>query len=383
LQYVDAQAQISVKTESPVYFSNDPIKVSGSVFNTSGFPVKNGTVTIKVFGINSTQIVYNTSVPMSNGYFNTSDLSLAGDDANGILQLMLGGWGEMSKLFGQRYNLTATALVDGKTGSTAWTQLEIKGYFTTPSAMMLYGGLINLILFIIVISLPSAGKGNWLLIKRILIFLFISGIALSPIASIFTVDSEVGINSPIGLLKKDDNSNLGAITSQWVINMGGTTVDNIITGGVQIPVYIFIFGIAGGYVRYLYDIASKWKEEFEDNSIVDESKDKNGKDKFGNGNPDIQLFFHSLEHLAIIFLSPLLAVAIWFILFQGGTTSNFTLAAIAITVGLLMKDIITKITDFSKNIVGGPKTKKQEEQVKEIEITKKIEEKEKEEKSGR
>jgi hypothetical protein len=52
----------------------------------------------------------------------------------------------MSKLFSHRYNLTATALVDGKPESTAWTQLEIKGYSTTPSAMMLYGGLINLIL---------------------------------------------------------------------------------------------------------------------------------------------------------------------------------------------------------------------------------------------
>jgi hypothetical protein len=132
----------SVKTENRVYFSNDPIKVSGSVFNASGFPVKNGTVTIKVYPVNSTQAVYDTSVSMRKGYFTTSELRLAGDDSNGIFQLIFEGWGSMSKLFSHRYNLTATALVDGKPESTAWTQLEIKGYFTTPSGI--YLGLIIL-----------------------------------------------------------------------------------------------------------------------------------------------------------------------------------------------------------------------------------------------
>jgi len=194
-------------------------------------------------------------------------------------------------------------------------------------------------------------------------FLFISGITLSPIASIFTVDSEVGINSPIGLLKKDDNSTLGATTSQWVINIGGTVQDNKISGGVQIPVYIFIFGIAGGYVRYLYDIATKWREEFRGNDTNNKSKDNNNyKDKSGHDNPDVRLFFRSLEQLAIIFLSPLLAMAIWFILFQGGTTSNFTLAAIAITVGLLMKDIVRRITEFSQGVVGSDKKKEKEQE---------------------
>ena len=44
-------------------------------------------------------------------------------------------------------------------------------------------------------------------------------------------------------------------------------------------VFIVIFGIAGGCIRYLYDIASKWKEEIRDNDdfrgeIMDNKKIK-------------------------------------------------------------------------------------------------------------
>jgi hypothetical protein len=51
-------------------------------------------------------------------------------------------------------------------------------------------------------------------------------------------------------------------------------------------------------------------------------------------------------------------MAIWFILFEGGTTSNFTLAAVAITVGLIMKDIVERIASFSQGAIGGERDKK-------------------------
>ena len=65
---------------------------------------------------------------------------------------------------------------------------------------------------------------------------------------------EVGKHSPLGLVKKQFPSVNGTVTSQWVINFGGTADDNY-SSGVQVPTYILIFGIAGGYIRYLYD---KW-----------------------------------------------------------------------------------------------------------------------------
>ena len=60
-----------------------------------------------------------------------------------------------------------------------------------------------------------------------------------------------------------------------------------------------------------------------------------------------KLFIQSLHDIALIVISPLLAVAIWFVLFQGGTTSNYTLAAIGITTGFLIREIVNRLIGFA------------------------------------
>jgi hypothetical protein len=50
-------------------------------------------------------------------------------------------------------------------------------------------------------------------------------------------------------------------------------------------------------------------------------------------------------------MSPLVAIAIWFVLFQNGATSDYVLAAVSITVGLLMREIIIKLEEFSGSLV--------------------------------
>ena len=198
--------------------------------------------------------------------------------------------------------------------------------------------------------------------------------------------------------------------------------------GVQVPIYILIFGIAGGYIRYLYD---KWdipqkqskapvitqpinnaevitptvditgtgepstsvivfdgdiplgitnvkpdgtwilkSPELLNGNHVFKAKSTNEKGKSspyskiviisvnhqstnltnntskgiaitngrtGKGQNErekqkealkknMKLFIQSLHEIALIVMSPLLAIAIWFVLFQGGTTSDYTLA---------------------------------------------------------
>jgi hypothetical protein len=237
--------------------------------------------------------------------------------------------------------------------------LNIREYFTAPGAIMLYLGLVDLLLLIIVLCLPSRGGENRLLVKRIFAFVFISGITLSPIMSIFLTNSQVGTNSPIGIIR-GISSTWDNDESEWFINIGGNVGHDKVTGGIQIPVFIVIFGIAGGYLRYLYDIASTWKEEIrEDDTLSDERKDSK-KNQAHHHIKDSQLFFRSLERLSIIFLSPLLSMAVWFILFEGGARSNYTLSAVAITVGILMNDIVARITKFSKDALGGEGEKKKE-----------------------
>ena len=81
-------------------------------------------------------------------------------------------------------------------------------------------------------------------LPEVLRFISLSLIALTPAVFFFFVQSEFGTNSPIGLVKdsRDTNSSL----TQWVINVGGNKSDNY-SSGLQIPFYVFAFGIAGGY----------------------------------------------------------------------------------------------------------------------------------------
>ena len=62
---------------------------------------------------------------------------------------------------------------------------------------------------------------------------------------------------------------------------------------------------------------------------------------------NMKLFIQSLHDIALIVISPLLAVVIWFVLFQGGTTSNYTLAAIGITTGFLIREIVNRLIGFA------------------------------------
>ena len=271
---------------------------------------------------------------------------------------------------------------------------------------------------------------------------------LAPIVSLLLADIEVGKHSPLGFVKKEFTSVNGSITKQWVMNFGGTE-DNNFTSGVQVPIYILIFGIAGGYIRYLYD---KWDIPQKQSkapvitqpvnnaeittSTVDitgtgepsssviifdgdnplgvsnvkpdgtwilkspellngnhvfkaKSTDEKGKSSpysktviFSvnhksanpqNNNPkgislpnsllsmeqkerekekealkqNMKLFIQSLHEIALIVMSPLLAIAIWFVLFQGGTTSDYTLAAIGITTGFLIREIVNRLIGFA------------------------------------
>jgi hypothetical protein len=353
---VNAQVDVSVTTGYNSYFPNEQIEILGHVYNTTGDNLtKTGFVKIKA--INSYgKPVYQTTIPIEkDGVFADPNLRLEGHSPFRMFDLVLGivqgqkdKWAELSR---QQYNITATVYFNNKIPSAAWTLLNVREYFTAPGAIMLYLGLFDLLLLIVVLCLPSRGGKNRLLMKRIFAFVFISGITLSPIMSIFLTNSQVGTNSPIGIIR-GFSSTWGNDESEWFINIGGHVGHDKVTGGIQIPVFIVIFGIAGGYLRYLYEIASTWKEEIrDDDTFSDESKDN--KNNQTHHVKDSQLFFRSLERLSIIFLSPLLSMAVWFILFEGGARSNYTLAAVAITVGILMNDIVARITKFSKDALGG------------------------------
>ena len=245
----------------------------------------------------------------------------------------------------------------------------------------------------------------------------------------------LGINSPISLITKPvgpkGQQSLDAIwKNQWFISVGGLKIDNYMSG-ILIPFYVIVFGLAGGYLRYLYSTSVKlWNLErssdattnnvkiplFSWNKVPDDqaeleklksflrtsfgadwitdgsikkeneklvatSKDqtksitmeaflsdnivtiKLGDVTYGklrlekSQNVDVYVyqtverrvwsFYQSLTDLALLLLSPLLAIAAWFLLTRAGDVDKFIVALVSLSVGLATSSIISYLTDFA------------------------------------
>jgi hypothetical protein len=272
-----------------------------------------------------------------------------------------------------KYNITAS--VNGSK-IAGWTSIQIKdilylGY--TPLIVPFLVGLssvIGFICFLIVFSKTIkqpdkkydeveqvVRKGAKLTpeydfrIWEIYRFLCITGIAMSPLLLFIMTNIGIGTNSPIGLVIRQpvDEKGIPLLDanklpiSQWVIHVGGTQNNNYATG-LNIPFYVIGLGILGGYLRYLYDTYEKVHEK------VHEEGDKKTKRK-PKGYEEIkpaQFLHNTFGELAEVLLSPLLAIAVWFILSQGSAYANtYVLAAVSFVVGLIANEVIDGLVSFA------------------------------------
>jgi hypothetical protein len=303
------------------------------------------------------------------------------------------------------------------------TRFEVENPFTTVSAKIEYIGLILAAVLILILSYVAVGFRA----MEITNFLTLTVIVFTPILAFILADISLGPNSPVGLVVKHPTDAMGQIISnkigkpeqggQWVINVGGNQHNNY-TDGIQIPVFVIVFGIIGGYLRFLYDRATvhekKIKEQFDEienrlynnPNIYDKTyefreislayklkktlillwKRLNGKPVSAvkeqeplDESEKQKLLYEvkrqseirqrrrvyltdSLKDLAYLFLSPLLAIATWFLLNQAGLqeqhnstqgqTSIFILAAVSFTVGLVTHEVVQYLINFVRQRLG-------------------------------
>lgn len=201
---------------------------------------------------------------------------------------------------------------------------------------------------------------------EVLRFFILSAISIIPLISFMVMDVEIGKFSPIGLVLQNQNSNdtqQNTENVQWIINIGGSVSDNY-SKGITIPFYVFAFGWLGGYLRYLYrvftKISSLHDNKTELNKMVVNANlwlYKRYNKKYVAKYPYniLPLFLYSsFEELAEILLSPLLAIAVWLLLnIFDSTLDIFTASLISFAVGLITKDVIKRIIEFSKSTIGG------------------------------
>jgi hypothetical protein len=144
------------------------------------------------------------------------------------------------------YNVTATL----SHSSSSWTTFGVENPLATFSAVSIMIAIASLFLLLI---LPFAFTTSVRLIE-ISNFILMSSIVVNLTFALLFLDTELGPNSIIGLVFKHSVDAKGQLLQggQMMINAGGSQRDNY-ANGIQIPVYAIALGLAGGYLRYLYD----------------------------------------------------------------------------------------------------------------------------------
>ena len=239
-----------------------------------------------------------------------------------------------------QYNVTIKA-IQGTNFEVASTNFTVISIFETNTSKFLYLSLIFFIALLILITISIKNR----LIDEILRFVLLSGIVASLLASLLFTDLAFGSNSPIGLKK---------IAEKWVFHIGNQLI---------IPIFVVVFGLIGGYIRYLYK-TSKLIDEVKDEIYKSKSKNSSNppldKNVENENAKDLDLesektrrniFYESLRDIALFFLAPILSVAVYFLLFAfglSGDNSIYTLAVICFTVGLVTEDVIQTLIRFTQ-----------------------------------
>jgi hypothetical protein len=294
------------------------------------------------------------------------------------------------------------------TSAKASTVIEVKDWYQTRYFFFLLIGIISVIGLMIVISVRIENYA----LQEVLRFSLTSGIVFSVMLSFVFIEEEIGLTAPVGLVRDKadlaedrlDNDQMSSEQTsrsseqfEWVINVGGTrsgveaggpsASQSVYIGGIQIPVFVVVFGIAGGYLRYLYEIASynlkdRELEDIEDERIQDLQKKKEmvqkNKDLLDSNSKETIIdlerrtresikndvrklvFQRSIKDLSILFLSPLLAVAMYFILIQWQPTQTnlYLLAVVSFGTGLVTEEIVQLLIRIVQSVVSSTVTSK-------------------------
>jgi hypothetical protein len=313
---------ISISTNEIRYFPGQDVIVEGRVFFPSSPPSSSNTssadktykVILEYTRLGDTKELLHRATLLVAASGNSGGSAAGGGTNNGTFTN-----NQVNAVHPGKYYVNATLLLPNNRHETAFTTFEVSDYFfNTPSLFMCFG-LANFAALIILIAIdPKNDK-----IEKILSFVFLSGVAFSVIGTLALTDMQIGANSPVGLVVKG---------KEWVVNIGGDSTD-MYAHGIQIPTNIVVFGVAGGYLRFLYNTARP-----------DSRPDVNSKSTFDR----------SMADLATFFLAPLLAMALWLALSRGTGDAEgiYVMAALSFTVGLITDEVVRTLTRFAGKITG-------------------------------
>jgi hypothetical protein len=228
---------LTVSTDEAKYVKGQIIKIFGSVGSSNlDLSAQEPQVLIRVFHESSTVPVYETSFVSPYANFTHDGLKL--EDAG-------------------KYRVDAVARANGSSAKSS-AFFVVNDWLLSRPAFYMIGAMVSFAVLMFLIIFDMKKSIHSLEVYR---FLCLSGIAVFPIVALVTADIAIGSDSTIGIVVKPPHNEEGQPIlnekgdplpgGQWMLNIGGHQ-DNHFAHGIQIPLSVLVFGLAGGYIRYLY-----------------------------------------------------------------------------------------------------------------------------------
>jgi len=276
--------------------------------------------------------------------------------------------------------------------------LQIVDFYSTISFLVWVIGVASFGLLMCVVAKIGS---KWLTVPkfRVIRFTLITIIVFSMLGFFVFSNMEYGTNAVIGIILVEqitpeeakeaiDLGKAPPLTLDWVLHFGGHPENDPINNPAElnIPIYIMIFGVLGGYLRFFYFTTASWlrtemlkrlDDEEESFKIVDKNGefmvDENGKPKYEkitgkkrklvviNENAEKGIFYPALNSvlinrvmsdLSLLLIAPVLAIMMFFVLNQAGLnpTENFwTFVITSFIAGLFTENVIEKLKKSQEN----------------------------------
>jgi len=364
---------IVLSTHTEKHLIDQRVTIMGKFFDSQNNQL-NGPITLKVFDLRNPEKaieIYSNVVYAKNGVFRDV----------GFIPPEIGVY---------------TVVAESSSEAITSFNIRIDNITSTTS---LYVLLVTVIGFIILLTLVSFINSPRIKLStyHVIRFFLITVIAFGMISFFLFLDVEYGKNSPIGIVvqehvnaKINSESNPdelvfdGVLKLNWIMHIGGHSADNYSTG-LQIPIYVLIGGVFGGYLRFFYYTSNSWlKNEMAvqlttiqktydkitegEKTLIDEhtipdkpnltpTEIKNHKFDEITKRANIGIFEPVLTRvvinrvmsdLALLFIAPVLAIMVYFLLLQGGLdviNDMWTFVLASFTAGIFTENVIRKIAE--------------------------------------
>ena len=234
-------------------------------------------------------------------------------------------------------------LIEAESQSKAFDSLHITvvDFTSTPQFVVVVMAVSALIILLTIVSSLRTGKGNVSLsVFRVARFTLVSIIVFGMISFFYFSDIEYGRGGTLGIVLyefSEERKFDQPLDLNWVLHIGGVSQEQY-RGGLIIPIYILIFGVFGGYLRFFYYTANKWLKREVLSQLTDKENELifEGKPLLSTANEKYDLIeseahggrIHSIlarvltnrvmGDLSLLFIAPILAVMMYFVLSQSG-----------------------------------------------------------------